>query len=106
MQKRYGWTDEHVLSMPFSRLMGIVDIIIEDEKQQALEGWRKTAFIGYQSKEFEKEVTFREYCESMGITEESFGLVEPKKVKVETGNVVSKEEALAAADRALALLKA
>lgn len=36
IQKRYGWTDEYVLSIPYSRLMDLFSFIAQEEQQEEL----------------------------------------------------------------------
>ncbi|TKI95143.1 hypothetical protein FC699_14000, partial [Bacillus wiedmannii] len=34
IQKRYGWTDDYVLSIPYSRLMDLFSLIAREEQQE------------------------------------------------------------------------
>lgn len=69
VQKRYGWTDDYVLSIPYSRLMDLFSFISQEEQQEELNEWKKMAFIGFQTRQLEEGTTFQDYLQAFGLTE-------------------------------------
>nr|MCX3324277.1 hypothetical protein [Bacillus paranthracis] len=69
VQKRYGWTDNYVLSIPYSRLMDLFSFISQEEQQEELNEWKKMAFIGFQTRQLEEGTTFQDYLQAFGLTE-------------------------------------
>ncbi|TKI43407.1 hypothetical protein [Bacillus mycoides] len=67
IQKRYGWTDEYVLSIPYSRLMDLFSFIAQEEQQEELNDWKKMAFIGFQTRQLEEGTTFNDYLQAFGL---------------------------------------
>ncbi|KZD33143.1 MULTISPECIES: hypothetical protein [Bacillus] len=88
IQKRYGWTDEYVLSIPYSRLMDLFSFIAQEEQQEELNEWKKMAFIGFQTRQLEEGTTFNDYLQAFGLT----GSQEDKDSSYEMGEVWTKEE--------------
>ncbi len=88
IQKRYGWTDEYVLSIPYSRLMDLFSFIAQEEQQEELNEWKKMAFIGFQTRQLEEGTTFDDYLKAFGLS----GSQEDKDSSYEMGEVWTKEE--------------
>ncbi|KAF6698059.1 hypothetical protein CON36_25660 [Bacillus cereus] len=89
VQKRYGWTDDYVLSIPYSRLMDLFSFISQEEQQEELNEWKKMAFIGFQTRQLEEGTTFQDYLQAFGLTESTSDGEEN-----ETMEVWSKEECI------------
>ncbi|HDR5272131.1 hypothetical protein E8M24_31120 [Bacillus thuringiensis] len=88
IQKRYGWTDDYVLSIPYSRLMDLFSFIAKEEQQEELNEWKKMAFIGFQTRQLEEGTTFNDYLQAFGLTDTQ----EDKESSYEMGEVWTKEE--------------
>ncbi|MFT0562886.1 hypothetical protein [Bacillus sp. WBUNB009] len=97
VQKRYGWTDDYVLSIPYSRLMDLFSFISQEEQQEELNEWKKMAFIGFQTRQLEEGTTFQDYLQAFGLTESTSGGEEN-----ETMEVWSKEECIDHANKLIA----
>jgi hypothetical protein len=87
IQKRYGWTDEYVLSIPYSRLMDLFSLIAREEQQEELNEWKKMAFIGFQTRQLEEGTTFNDYLQAFGLTDTQ----DDKDSSYEMGEVWTKE---------------
>ncbi|PFX63581.1 hypothetical protein COL35_28240 [Bacillus toyonensis] len=88
IQKRYGWTDDYVLSIPYSRLMDLFSLIAREEQQEELNEWKKMAFIGFQTRQLEEGTTFNDYLQAFGLTDTQ----DDKESSYEMGEVWTKEE--------------
>lgn len=97
VQKRYGWTDDYVLSIPYSRLMDLFSFISQEEQQEELNEWKKMAFIGFQTRQLEEGTTFQDYLQAFGLTESTSDGEEN-----ETIEVWSKEECIDHANKLIA----
>ncbi|PEN53278.1 hypothetical protein CN540_20370 [Bacillus toyonensis] len=97
VQKRYGWTDDYVLSIPYSRLMDLFSFISQEEQQEELNEWKKMAFIGFQTRQLEEGTTFQDYLQAFGLTESRSDGEEN-----ETMEVWSKEECIDHANKLIA----
>ncbi|MDA2169306.1 MULTISPECIES: hypothetical protein [Bacillus cereus group] len=97
VQKRYGWTDDYVLSIPYSRLMDLFSFISQEEQQEELNEWKKMAFIGFQTRQLEEGTTFQDYLQAFGLTESTSDGEEN-----ETMEVWSKEECIDHANKLIA----
>lgn len=97
VQKRYGWTDDYVLSIPYSRLMDLFSFISQEEQQEELNEWKKMAFIGFQTRQLEEGTTFQDYLQAFGLTESTSNGEEN-----ETMEVWSKEECIDHANKLIA----
>ncbi|MDA2157908.1 MULTISPECIES: hypothetical protein [Bacillus cereus group] len=97
VQKRYGWTDDYVLSIPYSRLMDLFSFISQEEQQEELNEWKKMAFIGFQTRQLEEGTTFQDYLQAFGLTESTSDGEENK-----TMEVWSKEECIDHANKLIA----
>ncbi|MCU5331147.1 hypothetical protein COF82_23230 [Bacillus wiedmannii] len=97
VQKRYGWTDDYVLSIPYSRLMDLFSFISQEEQQEELNEWKKMAFIGFQTRQLEEGTTFHDYLQAFGLTESTSDGEEN-----ETMEVWSKEECIDHANKLIA----
>lgn len=97
VQKRYGWTDDYVLSIPYSRLMDLFSFISQEEQQEELNEWKKMAFIGFQTRQLEEGTTFQDYLQAFGLTEPTSDGEENK-----TMEVWSKEECIDHANKLIA----
>ncbi|PET48490.1 hypothetical protein COJ38_01795 [Bacillus cereus] len=97
VQKRYGWTDDYVLSIPYSRLMDLFSFISQEEQQEELNEWKKMAFIGFQTRQLEEGTTFQDYLQAFGLTESTSDGEEN-----ETMEVWSKEECIEHANKLIA----
>ena len=97
VQKRYGWTDDYVLSIPYSRLMDLFSFISQEEQQEELNEWKKMAFIGFQTRQLEEGTTFQDYLQAFGLTESTSDGEEN-----ETMEVCSKEECIDHANKLIA----
>ncbi|WP_306008274.1 hypothetical protein [Bacillus sp. MMSF_3353] len=97
VQKRYGWTDDYVLSIPYSRLMDLFSFISQEEQQEELNEWKKMAFIGFQIRQLEEGTTFHDYLQAFGLTESTSDGEEN-----ETMEVWSKEECIDHANKLIA----
>ncbi|WP_375165770.1 hypothetical protein [Bacillus cereus] len=97
VQKRYGWTDDYVLSIPYSRLMDLFSFISQEEQQEELNEWKKMAFIGFQTRQLEEGTTFQDYLQAFGLTESTSDGEEN-----ETMVVWSKEECIDHANKLIA----
>lgn len=97
VQKRYGWTDDYVLSIPYSRLMDLFSFISQEEQQEELNEWKKMAFIGFQTRQLEEGTTFQDYLQAFGLTESTLDGEEN-----ETMEVWSKEECIDHANKLIA----
>ncbi|PGW25974.1 hypothetical protein COD95_05825 [Bacillus thuringiensis] len=97
VQKRYGWTDDYVLSIPYSRLMDLFSFISQEEQQEELNEWKKMAFIGFQTRQLEEGTTFQNYLQAFGLTESTSDGEEN-----ETMEVWSKEECIDHANKLIA----
>lgn len=89
--------------MPFARLKGLFELIAEEERREQLEEWKRTAFIGFQLKQFDKEISFQDYLEDLNLTEKAFGLPEIER-KDRGYTTTDKDEAKAIAERVIAQL--
>ncbi|MGV5537582.1 hypothetical protein [Bacillus sp. XB1] len=98
IQKRYGWTDEYVLSIPYSRLMDLFSLIAREEQQEELNEWKKMAFIGFQTRQLEEGTTFNDYLQAFGLTDNQGD----KESSYEMGEVWSKEECEAHVEQIMA----
>ncbi|PEU21932.1 hypothetical protein [Bacillus wiedmannii] len=98
IQKRYGWTDEYVLSIPYSRLMDLFSLIAQEEQQEELNEWKKMAFIGFQTRQLEEGTTFDDYLKAFGLTDNQ----DDKESSYEMGEVWSKEECEAHVEQIMA----
>ncbi|HDR8058686.1 TPA: hypothetical protein QC443_002442 [Bacillus cereus] len=98
IQKRYGWTDEYVLSIPYSRLMDLFSFIAQEEQQEELNEWKKMAFIGFQTRQLEEGTTFDDYLKAFGLS----GSQEDKDSSYEMGEVWTKEECEAHVEQIMA----
>lgn len=98
IQKRYGWTDEYVLSIPYSRLMDLFSLIAREEQQEELNEWKKMAFIGFQTRQLEEGTTFDDYLRAFGLTDTQ----DDKEAPYEMGEVWSKEECEAHVEQIMA----
>ncbi|PRT15192.1 hypothetical protein C6353_21485 [Bacillus toyonensis] len=97
VQKRYGWTDDYVLSIPYSRLMDLFSFISQEEQQEELNEWKKMAFIGFQTRQLEEGTTFQDYLQAFGLTESTSDGEDN-----ETMEVWSKEECIDHANKLIA----
>ncbi|AKR12807.1 hypothetical protein [Bacillus thuringiensis] len=97
VQKRYGWTDDYVLSIPYSRLMDLFSFISQEEQQEELNEWKKMAFIGFQTRQLEEGTTFQDYLQAFGLTESTSDGEEN-----ETMEVWSKDECINHANKLIA----
>ncbi|MGQ7875676.1 hypothetical protein [Bacillus sp. 1A] len=98
IQKRYGWTDEYVLSIPYSRLMDLFSLIAREEQQEELNEWKKMAFIGFQTRQLEEGTTFDDYLKAFGLADNQ----DDKESSYEMGEVWSKEECEAHVEQIMA----
>lgn len=98
IQKRYGWTDEYVLSIPYSRLMDLFSFIAQEEQQEELNEWKKMAFIGFQTRQLEEGTTFNDYLQAFGLA----GSQDNTESSYETGEVWTKEECEAHVEQIMA----
>ncbi|HHL3302239.1 TPA: hypothetical protein ACQ444_002934 [Bacillus cereus] len=98
IQKRYGWTDEYVLSIPYSRLMDLFSFIAQEEQQEELNEWKKMAFIGFQTRQLEEGTTFDDYLKAFGLS----GSQEDTESSYEMGEVWTKEECEAHVEQIMA----
>jgi len=48
IQKRYGWTDEVVFKLPFTRFLEICETIVKARQDEAREQMALAAFLGWQ----------------------------------------------------------
>ncbi|MDR4151463.1 hypothetical protein, partial [Bacillus thuringiensis] len=69
IRKRYGWTDDYVLSIPYSRLMDLFYLIAREEQQEELNEWKKMAFIDFQARQLEEGTTINNYLHAFGLTD-------------------------------------
>lgn len=97
VQKRYGWTDDYVLSIPYSRLMDLFSFISQEEQQEELNEWKKMAFIGFQTRQLEEGTTFQDYLQAFGLTESTSDGEENENMEV-----WSKEECIDHANKLIA----
>ncbi|HDR6820853.1 TPA: hypothetical protein QCV77_004407 [Bacillus thuringiensis] len=98
IQKRYGWTDEYVLSIPYSRLMDLFSFIAQEEQQEELNEWKKMAFIGFQTRQLEEGTTFNDYLQAFGLASSQ----EDKDSSYEMGEVWTQEECEAHVEQIMA----
>ncbi|EML9733643.1 hypothetical protein P5808_25950 [Bacillus cereus] len=98
IQKRYGWTDDYVLSIPYSRLMDLFSLIAREEQQEELNEWKKMAFIGFQTRQLEEGTTFNDYLQAFGLTDNQGD----KESSYEMGEVWTKEECEAHVEQIMA----
>ncbi|MEN3130536.1 hypothetical protein [Bacillus albus] len=94
IQKRYGWTDDYVLSIPYSRLMDLFSLIAREEQQEELNEWKKMAFIGFQT----RQLDFNDYLQAFGLTDNQGD----KESSYEMGEVWTKEECEAHVEQIMA----
>ncbi|MBK3495297.1 hypothetical protein JFL43_10625 [Viridibacillus sp. YIM B01967] len=88
VQKRYKWTDEYIVEMPYSRLLQLMVDTALWETEKSREEYRKQAFLTWRIEGMfatETIPTFEEYCNEFG-----FGDVQ---VENET-EITSSQEAL------------
>ncbi|MDA2124470.1 hypothetical protein PDM82_26590 [Bacillus cereus] len=98
IQKRYGWTDEYVLSIPYSRLMDLFSFIAQEEQQEELNEWKKMAFIGFQTRQLEEGTTFNDYLQAFGLA----GSQEDTDAPYKMGEVWTQEECEAHVEQIMA----
>ncbi|MFA2563511.1 MULTISPECIES: hypothetical protein [Bacillus] len=98
IQKRYGWTDEYVLSIPYSRLMDLFSFIAQEEQQEDLNEWKKMAFIGFQTRQLEEGTTFNDYLQAFGLA----GSQDDTESSYEMGDVWTQEECEAHVEQIMA----
>lgn len=98
IQKRYGWTDEYVLSIPYSRLMDLFSFIAQEEQQEELNEWKKMAFIGFQTRQLEEGTTFNDYLQAFGLADSQ----EDNDSSYKMGEVWTKEECEAHVEQIMA----
>lgn len=82
IQKRYGWDDEKILSIPYSRLLQIVDEVLSLE----LEKKKDLLFLGWQLHLFTSMnpiTDFDNYCKMFGLANNDTKEVDIEKVSVE-----------------------
>ncbi|MFY0147695.1 hypothetical protein [Bacillus cytotoxicus] len=95
IQKRYGWTDEYVLSIPYSRLMDLFSFITKEEQREELNEWKKMAFIGFQTRQLEEGTTFNDYLQVFGLTD----TLDDENQSAEIAEVWSKEQCIEHANK-------
>ena len=69
LAKRYGYTDAHILSMPYVRLKQAIRVAAEREAEEAREKWRLAAFTGYliSAPQRTKPVSFAQFLREIGM---------------------------------------
>ena len=70
VQSRYGWTDENVNSLPFSRFMRLVQLLGKVKQEEAKEKLVLAAFTSWQLGAGNKR-TLGEYLEHLGLSDKA-----------------------------------
>lgn len=68
VQSRYGYSDEHVLTMPFAIFLQKAKLAIQQSQQENEEAWRRQALVAWSIQNLfagENAVSFSEYLSGM-----------------------------------------
>lgn len=66
IQHRYGWTDEVVFNLPYSRFQDLCELLVEIKEEESVEKYRLQAYPVYLSSGQEGS-TFGEFLNVLGI---------------------------------------
>lgn len=82
IQHRYGWTDETIRNLPFSRFMQLVKISSEARRAEAKEKFVLAAFVGFQMGAGGKG-TFGSYLSRLKLSDEPAQHIGPQSKEAE-----------------------
>lgn len=70
IQKRYGWTDEVVYKLPFTRFLEICETIVKARQDEAKEQMTLAAFVGWQeARLWGYKHDYMRYLQDLGLLE-------------------------------------
>ena len=71
IQKRYGWTDEVVFKLPFTRFLEICETIVKARQDEAREQMTLAAFLGWQMAQlwWGYKYSYAKYLQELGLLE-------------------------------------
>jgi hypothetical protein len=89
---RYGWTDDYIYDLAYSRFIEIVELIFEKKQEEEKKDYVQSAFVGWQyiMTQTTQNLPFQKYLEKLGLLRKTKEqkMLEKKKMKQEAEDII------------------